>query len=99
MQITVKAHNVEITQALNDFVNEKFSKKLENMSEGVKSIAVTLSVEKLEHKAEAVIEVIGDTFHTEAVVNEKESDMYAAIDLLLDKVVRLVVKHKEKLQK
>lgn len=95
MQITVKGHNVDVTQALNDYVNDKFTKKIDRQSDGIKSIQVTLSVEKLEQKAEAVIEVVGDTFHTEAV----EQDLYAAIDVLLDKVVRIIVKHKEKLQK
>ena len=95
MQITVKGHNVEVTQALNDYVNEKFTKKIDRQSDGIKAILVTLSVEKTEQKAEAVIDVVGDTFHTEAV----EQDLYAAIDVLLDKVMRIIVKHKEKLQK
>ncbi len=94
MQITVKSRNIELTESLKGFVNEKFS-KLERQAEGVKEILVTLSVEKLEQKAEAVVEVVGDTYHTEAV----GEDLYAAIDVLLDKVVRIIVKHKEKLMK
>jgi putative sigma-54 modulation protein len=94
MQITVKCRNIELTDALNDFVHEKFT-KLDRQAENIKEILVTLSVEKLEQKAEAVVEVIGDTYHTEAVGD----DLYAAIDLLLDKVVRIIVKHKEKQQK
>ena len=94
MQITIKTRNIELTDALNDFVHDKFS-KLERQAEGVKEILVTLSVEKLEQKAEAVVQVVGDTYHTEAVGD----DLYAAVDVLLDKVVRLIVKHKEKLQK
>lgn len=94
MQITVKGRNIELTPAINEFVQDKFS-KLEKQSEGIKEIIVTLSVEKLSHKAEAVVEVIGDTYHTDA----EGEDLYAAIDVLLDKVVRIVVKHKEKLQK
>ena len=94
MQITVKGHNVDVTQALNDYVNDKFT-KIDRQSDGIKAIQVTLSVEKTEQKAEAVIDVVGDTFHTEAI----EQDLYAAIDVLLDKVVRIIVKHKEKQQK
>lgn len=64
MQITVKGHNVDVTQALNDYVNDKFTKKIDRQSDGIKAIQVTLSVEKTEQKAEAVIDVVGDTFHT-----------------------------------
>lgn len=94
MQITVKGRNIDLTPAINEFVHDKFS-KLEKQGEGIKEILVTLSVEKLSHKAEAVVEVIGDTYHTES----EGEDLYAAVDVLLDKVVRIVVKHKEKLQK
>jgi putative sigma-54 modulation protein len=52
-----------------------------------------LTVEKLEHKAEATIHLAGGAIHADAV----ESDMYAAIDGLVDKLARQVTKHKEKL--
>ena len=50
MQITVKGHNVDVTQALNDYVNDKFTKKIDRQSDGIKAIQVTLSVEKTEQK-------------------------------------------------
>jgi putative sigma-54 modulation protein len=50
-------------------------------------------VEKLEHKAEATIHVGGGTIHAE----QTEQNMYAAIDILVDKLDRQVKKHKEKL--
>lgn len=96
MKITVKGRNIDITPAINEFVQDKFIKKLDRQSEGVKEIQVTLSVAKPESKAEAVIEVVGDTFHTEASVTD--GDVYAAVDLLLDKVTRVIIKHKEKTQ-
>jgi putative sigma-54 modulation protein len=52
-----------------------------------------LTVEKLEHKAEATVNVSGNTLHADAI----ESDMYAAIDSLVDKLSRQVIKYKEKL--
>jgi putative sigma-54 modulation protein len=95
MQITIKCRNIELTDALNDFVQGKFSKLDRQNAEWIKEILITLSVEKLEQKAEAVVQVVGETYHTEAVGD----DLYAAVDVLLDKVVRIIVKHKEKLQK
>jgi putative sigma-54 modulation protein len=50
-------------------------------------------VQKLQHKAEATLAVSGAKIHADAV----EGDMYAAIDLLADKLDRRVKKHKEKL--
>ena len=52
-----------------------------------------LTVEKLQHKAEATIHVSGETIHAVA----SEGDMYVAIDALADKLERRVRKHKEKL--
>ena len=52
-----------------------------------------LTVEKLQHKAEATVNVNGGTIYADAI----EEDMYAAIDGLMDKLDRRVRKHKEKL--
>ena len=55
---------------------------------------VILSVEKLAQKAEATLHLAGNEVFAEAV-NE---DMYAAIDALVDKLDRQVIKYKEKLK-
>ena len=52
-----------------------------------------LSVDKLEQKAEATLGTAGRTLFAEAAAQ----DMYAAIDLLSDKLDRLVLKQKEKM--
>ena len=52
-----------------------------------------LTVEKLQHKAEATLRVRRETIHALAI----DGDMYAAIDALADKLERRVRKHKEKL--
>jgi len=52
-----------------------------------------LTVEKLQHKAEATLRVPRETIHCLAV----DGNMYAAIDALADKLERRVRKHKEKL--
>jgi putative sigma-54 modulation protein len=52
-----------------------------------------LNVEKADHRAEATINVSGRTLHADA----SGVDMYAAIDLLADKLDRLLVKHRKKM--
>ena len=56
-------------------------------------VNVVLSVDKLNRKVEVNLHARGKDIHCEAI----EADMYAAIDVLVDKLDRQVVKHKEKL--
>lgn len=93
MQINLTGHHVDITSALRDYVHEKFE-RLERHFTQVIDARVILTVEKLRHKAEASMLVSGNNLFAEAV----EEDMYAAIDGLVDKLDRQVVKHKEKLK-
>ncbi len=92
MQINLSGHHIEITDPLRDFVNSKFA-KLERHFEQINNVQVTLTVEKLKQIAEAKLNVNGG----EIFANSEHDDMYAAIDLLMDKLDRQLIKHKEKL--
>jgi len=92
MQINLTGHHIEITPAIRDYINEKLD-RIERHFENATDIHLILTVEKLEHKAEATLNVRGNTMHAHSV----ESDMYAAIDSLTDKLDRQVRKHKEKI--
>lgn len=92
MQLNITGHHVEITDAIRDYINEKLQ-RIERHFENVTDVHFILTVEKLEHKAEATLHVSGNTLHAHAV----EQDMYAAIDSLTDKLDRQVRKHKEKI--
>jgi putative sigma-54 modulation protein len=93
MQWSVTGHHVEITQSLRNYVGTKLA-KLERHFDNMTDIHCVLTVEKLQHKAEATIHLGGGTIHADSI----EPDMYAAIDILIDKLDRQVKKHKEKLQ-
>lgn len=91
MQINVSGHHVEVTSALRDYVNNKFS-KLDRHFDNITNTHVILTVEKLVQKAEATVHVTGaDLFAT-----AESDDMYTAIDELIDKLDRQLIKHKEK---
>jgi putative sigma-54 modulation protein len=92
MQLSVTGHHIEVTPALREYVTNKFA-RLERHFDAMTDCHCVLTVEKLMHKAEATIQVTGGTLHADSV----ESDMYAAIDILVDKLDRQVKKHKEKL--
>jgi putative sigma-54 modulation protein len=92
MQINVTGHHIEITEAIHNYILDKLE-RIKRHFENATDIHFILTVEKLEHKAEATLNVSGNTLHAHAV----EADMYAAIDALADKLDRQVRKHKEKI--
>lgn len=93
MQINLTGHHIEITDSLRSYVNEKMG-KLERHFDKVSNTHVILSVEKDTHKAEATVHMSGNDIFADAL----ESDMYASIDSLVDKLDRQVKKYKEKLK-
>ncbi|WP_294564310.1 ribosome-associated translation inhibitor RaiA [Succinatimonas hippei] len=93
MQINIQGVGIKVTEALNDFVVDKF-KKLERKADLINSITVTLAVNKLDQIAKADIAVNGGNIHAEAT----DESMYSAVDALIDKVDRQIVKYKEKVK-
>ncbi|MCI1709038.1 MAG: ribosome-associated translation inhibitor RaiA [Chiayiivirga sp.] len=92
MRIEISGHQIDVTPALRDYVQSKLE-RLTRHSDHLHDGHVILSVEKLQQKAEATFSLSGRSLHAESVAE----DMYAAIDLLADKLDRQVLKHKEKL--
>ena len=92
MQLNLTGHHIEITAALRNYVDNKLI-RLERHFEHVTGIHCILTVEKLQHKAEATVNVSGGKLYADAI----EENMYAAIDGLIDKLDRQVKKYKEKL--
>jgi putative sigma-54 modulation protein len=90
MRIDISGHQMEITSALRDYAHEKLGRLAKHFEQHLETRMI-LSVEKLEHKAEATINTPGKTLFADALA----PDMYAAIDLLTDKLDRLVIKQKE----
>jgi putative sigma-54 modulation protein len=93
MQVNLTGHHVDITDPLRAYVDEKIA-RLERHFDHVTNVHVILSVEKLVQKAEATVHIAGADVFADAV----HSDMYAAIDALVDKLDRQVLRHKEKLK-
>ena len=91
MQLTVSGHHVEVTDPLREYVEQKFE-RLQRHFDQITNIEVTLIVEKMEQKAEAKIHISGADIFAHA----ESEDMYAAIDALVDKLDRQILKHKEK---
>lgn len=93
MQINITGQQLQVTDSLRNYVLEKFA-RLERHSDRIMDAHVILQVEKLVQKAEATVNLQGGSVFAE----ENHEDMYAAIDGLVDKLDRQIVKHKEKNQ-
>jgi len=94
MQINVSGQQIEITDPLRNYVNEKIG-RVQKHFDHVTNTNVVLHFEKKKnrHLAEVTLNAKGAQLHA----NSEGDDMYAVIDALADKLDRQVLKHKEKL--
>ena len=91
MKINVTGRHINITEALQLYIENKF-KKIEKHFENIVDIHVILTVEKIRMQAEASLKIKkGNIF-----ANSEKGDMYMAIDELVDKLDRQLKKQKER---
>ena len=98
MNLKISGHHLELTPPLKEYVQNKLE-RIKRHFDNVIDISVKLTVDSLTEKekrqrAEINLHVRGKDFHVES----EAQDMYAAIDLLMDKLDRQVLKHKDKIQ-
>jgi putative sigma-54 modulation protein len=93
MQINVSGHHLDVTDSLRSYVETKLD-KLERHYDRITNMQVILSVEKQRQKAESTIRISGGELFAEA----EHEDLYAAIDMLVDKLDRQLIKQKEKMK-
>lgn len=91
MRIDTYGQQIEVTPALREYVETKLARLGRHFEQSM-DVRATLAVDRLDHRADATVSINGRTLHADA----NGQDMYAAIDLLADKLDRLLVKHKEK---
>jgi putative sigma-54 modulation protein len=93
MNLHLTGHHVEITAAIRDYVTHKLA-RVNRHFDHVIDVNVIVTVEKLDQRIEANVHLSGKDIHVQA----SDADMYAAIDVLMDKLDRQVLKHKERFQ-
>ncbi len=93
MNLHLTGHHVEITPAIRDYVVSKLG-RINRHFDHVIDVNVIMTVQKLDQKIEANVHLSGKDIHVQA----HEEDMYAAIDALIDKLDRQVIRHKERFQ-
>lgn len=91
MNLNVSGHHLEVTPAIRSYVSAKLE-RIRRHFEHVIDAHVILSAVKLRRKAEVTLHLRGKDIHCAC----EDEDLYAAIDLLADKLDRQVLKHKGK---
>ncbi|MDX1375778.1 MAG: ribosome-associated translation inhibitor RaiA [Burkholderiales bacterium] len=91
MNLNVSGHRLEITPAIRAYVESKLERVTRHFDHVIDA-QVILSVDKLHQKAEVTLHLRGKDLHCAA----READLYAAIDRLVDKLDRQVLRHKGK---
>jgi putative sigma-54 modulation protein len=98
MNLTISGHHLEVTPALRSYVTTKMD-RIKRHFDQVVDVKVLLTVEnmkekELRQKAECNIHIKGIELFAESA----HADLYAAVDELVDKLDRQVVRHKDRLQ-
>ncbi|WP_347489204.1 ribosome-associated translation inhibitor RaiA [Desulfoscipio sp. XC116] len=92
MRVLVRGRNVDVTDALKDYVEKRVG-KLDKFLDGANEATVILVVEGDSHKVEVTVPFNGMILRGE----EATGDMYSSIDLIVDKLEKQIEKYKGKL--
>ncbi len=93
MNLTVSGHHVAVTPAIRTYVESKLNRVTRHFDHVI-DLNVILSVEKLRQKAEVSVHVRGKEIFVEC----DDEDLYAAIDALVDKLDRQILKYKDRVR-
>jgi putative sigma-54 modulation protein len=91
MNLNLSGHHLEITPAIREHVLSKLN-KVKRHFDNMIDVNVILSVDKLKQKAEANVHISGKTIFVET----DDANLYVAIDSLVEKLDRQILRHKEK---
>jgi len=94
MQVNITFRNMFATDALRNHVQDKLGKVVDKYLDKVTEAHVTLSLERYLHQAD--INLHAGQFHVRG--KDKSEDMYASIDMAIDKIEKQLKKHKERLK-
>lgn len=91
MNMLITGHHLEVTPALREYVTGKLDRITRHFDQVI-DIRVLLSMDnKQQGKAEITLHVRGKDLHAACT----HTDLYAAIDMLIDKLDRQVLKYKD----
>lgn len=97
MKLLIQGNNIAITDAINDYVQQKLEKAVKHFQNITTKVDVHLSVGRNarvnnKHKAEVTVYANGTVIRAQ----ESSENLYASIDMVSDKIARQLRKYKEK---
>jgi putative sigma-54 modulation protein len=94
VQIKISAKHGHLTEGMQEFIQEK-AQKLLHYFQRLMMIEVVVD----QREEEFIVEFLVSAEHKhDFVASERHKDLYAAVDLVLDKLERQVRRYKEKIQ-
>ncbi len=94
MQVNITARHLDLTPALKGY-SEKKLLKAKKYAKNITNAHIILNVEKDRHIAEIVLHISGQDISAKSVAG----DMYGAVDLVMDKILKQLRRHMDKLKK
>lgn len=91
--VTVTGRHVLITDSMKDYALEKLT-KIERFTDRVIDVAITMDIQKIDHRVDILIKVGHLTIKSQADTD----NMYASIDKAVDKIQAQLRKYKQRLQ-
>jgi putative sigma-54 modulation protein len=97
MKLLIQGNNIEVTESIHDYVEEKLEKAVKHFQNLATKVDVHLSVARNarisdKHKAEVTVYANGTIIRAQ----EHSESLYASIDLVSDKISRQLRKYKER---
>lgn len=92
MQIRYTGQNVEITSSLKDYTEKKLH-RIHHHLDIITDVHVIFNIEKHDQIVEGNINVPGNHIHARAT----SENMYESVDKMADKLIRQLIKYKEKI--
>ena len=99
MKVTIEGKNIELTKSIKDYVHEKIARLGKHYDPIIKGheVTVKLSVEKNPRITDNNVTEVTIFLDGKIIRSEQASeDMYASIDLVIDKLDRQIKKYKDK---
>jgi putative sigma-54 modulation protein len=94
MKITIAGRHIELNDALRNYALSKVE-TLERYHDGIISVDINLELEKNRNTVDIIAHLVRRKV---AKVSEESNDMYASIDLAIDKLKRQLRRHKGKIK-
>lgn len=94
MQIEVSSKHMELTPAIEEYATKK-AEKFERYYDRIQRVEVLIDKQKNGYTTEIITDVEG---HEPFVSTSEHEDLYACLDLVIDRTKRQLTDHKSKLR-